>query len=276
MPITEDIKVVLELQQQAYRDAVQMLFSTVNFERLNHLERKNAELTVSLQFTQKEVDDLKQENKHLKEEIKQARNNASSVKTGDIGDRVEKLSRRVDYQEDYSRRNNIRIHGVPESSWENWEMTQEKVGRMLRDQLGLEEVQLERAHRVGAPNHSSASGPSRPRTIITRFTRFTDREQALRNSAKLRNTNIYINEDLCEASVQIRKEKLPELKKARSEGKIAYFSHTKLIIKERGSTENDMASGEAGPESVITGDGETSAASVAGRGGRLTRANKKK
>lgn len=38
---------------------------------------------------------------------------------------------------------------------------------------------------------------------------------------------------ICLASQNIRKAQLPQLKKARSEGKVAYFRHTKLIIKDK-------------------------------------------
>lgn len=78
------------------------------------------------------------------------------------------------------------------------------------------------------------STSTRPHTVVVRFNRFEDRQSALRNSAKLKTANIYINEDLCESSVITRKVQPPELRKARAEGKIAYFSHIKLVIRDRG------------------------------------------
>lgn len=55
----------------------------------------------------------------------------------------------------------------------------------------------------------------------------------MRNATKLRGTKIYINDDLCPASQDKRRQQLPLLQRARSEGKIAYFRHTKLVIRER-------------------------------------------
>ncbi|KAG0701735.1 hypothetical protein GWK47_025212 [Chionoecetes opilio] len=55
----------------------------------------------------------------------------------------------------------------------------------------------------------------------------------MRNVAKLRGSSIYINEDLCPASQEIKRVQLPLLKQAKSEGKVAYFRHTKLIIKDK-------------------------------------------
>ena len=58
-------------------------------------------------------------------------------------------------------------------------------------------------------------------------------ETTMRNVSKLWGSRIYINEDLCPASQEIKKAQLSQLKQAKAEGKIAYFCHTKLIIKDR-------------------------------------------
>lgn len=49
------------------------------------------------------------------------------------------------FQEDYSRRNNIRIDGVEERPNEKWEIM-----RLVREKLVMGGVQLERAHHVGS------------------------------------------------------------------------------------------------------------------------------
>lgn len=90
-------------------------------------------------------------------------------------------------------------------------------------------VQLERTHRVGSSFRGRDGEPPRPRTIVAGFCWYSDHQQAFINSPKLKNANIYLNEDLCEGSVQEQK----ELQKARAEGKIAYFSCTNLVVKER-------------------------------------------
>ena len=73
----------------------------------------------------------------------------------------------------------------------------------------------------------------KPRPIVAKLLKFTDKERILQNSKKLKGSQIFINEDLCEGSRAKRRAQLPQLKQARAEGKIAYFSHTKLIVKER-------------------------------------------
>ena len=97
----------------------------------------------------------------------------------------------------------------------------------------MDGVQLERAHHVGPiPSLRDEEAPKH-RSIVARFCWFSDLQQALRNSPKLRKTNIFLNEDLYFASAQERKAQLPELRRARAEGKIAYFVHTRLVIREK-------------------------------------------
>ncbi|XP_063849645.1 uncharacterized protein LOC135093910 [Scylla paramamosain] len=55
----------------------------------------------------------------------------------------------------------------------------------------------------------------------------------MRNVTKLRGTQIYINEDLCPASQEIKKSQIPKLEQTKSEDKVAYFRHTKLITKDK-------------------------------------------
>ena len=244
----EELKIMLEVQQNAYKDVAQLLFADIST-RMKQLEQRNQELVHSLEFTQGEVDVLKKENKTLKEDIAHLKNQLN--KATEVENKIHKINDRLDYQEDYSRRNNLRFDGVDEKARESWEETQETVQRVLREKLNLGTAQLERAHRVGPP------GLARPRTIVARFREFADRQQGLRNSSRLKNTNIYVNEDLCESSNQLRKAQLPQLKKARAEGKVAYFSHTKLIIKERSSASGDS---ERRPGSGEGGDGSSAAA----------------
>ncbi|KAK4322450.1 hypothetical protein Pmani_006790 [Petrolisthes manimaculis] len=48
---------------------------------------------------------------------------------------MEVIKKKLNYQEDYSRRNNIRIDGLEEDPSENWEIIQDKVQRLAREKL---------------------------------------------------------------------------------------------------------------------------------------------
>ena len=44
----------------------------------------------------------------------------------------------IEYLENQSRRNNIRISGIPESSDETWEIAEEKVKKAIKEKLDLD------------------------------------------------------------------------------------------------------------------------------------------
>ena len=218
----EVLKKLLETQEEAYKGATEILVKEFN-KRIENLESKLESVIRSLEFSQAEVLELKNEAKQLK---KVSEENQKRCET--MQNQCHELERRSNSQEDYSRRNNIRISGMAEPpGGETWEQTAVAVVSLLGDKLQPPGVKVERAHRVGQPQ------PSRPRTIVACLARYSDREAALRNAKKLRGTNIFINEDLCQASQSLVKMQLPQLKQARSEGKIAYFRHTKLVIRDR-------------------------------------------
>ena len=53
--------------------------------------------------------------------------------------------------EDRSRRGNIRIHGLDKYENERWEETDELLIETFSNHLGLENVKIERTHRIGHP-----------------------------------------------------------------------------------------------------------------------------
>ncbi|XP_050704468.1 uncharacterized protein LOC126989892 [Eriocheir sinensis] len=112
---------------------------------------------------------------------------------------------------------------------ETWEQTAAAVTSLLEEKMQLPGLVLERAHRVGVRHDG------RPRPIVARFSRYCDREAVMRNSKKLRGTNIFVNDDLCAASQAVKNAQMPLLKQARAQGKVAFFRHTKLIIKDKTS-----------------------------------------
>lgn len=218
----EAVKVLLEAQDKTFKTALDVIVEQLN-SRIKQSEETIADLVKSLEFSQAEVKELQSEILVLK---KSTSDNTSTMNT--MKARIEELKSKTEYQEDYNRRKNLRITGLREQSGgESWEETVQLVTKLLEDKLQVPTLKLEKAHRVGQGNHL------RHRTIIARFEKYGDRETVLRNAHKLKGTGVYVNEDLCQASQEIRNKQLPLLKEARGRGKIAFFKHTKLIIKER-------------------------------------------
>ena len=155
--------------------------------RIMQVESCNFELTQSLEYTQISGERMKNKNTSLKEEIMDLKKEITT-KTN-IEDYPQILKDRLDHQ-DYSRRNNLRFTGIEECLKETWEVTQDKIQRLLRDQMSQGTLKLERAHRVGFRNSLYLS---RYPTVVARFFNFADRQFVLRNSSKLKNTNIFMN-----------------------------------------------------------------------------------
>ena len=149
---------------------------------------------------------------------------------------LQKRSGTVDYMENQPRRSNLRIHGIPETLNETWQQTENLVRNQLTKALGLtaetaSKIEIEQAHRI----HTSMSNPDgkrKTRTVVVRFAKYKDRECVLRQAREKKLRGIFFNEDFSAKVMEKRKALLPCMKEARSEGKIAYTSFDKLVIRD--------------------------------------------
>ena len=110
-----------------------------------------------------------------------------------LRDRVEMLEARADASEQYSRRNCLRIAGVPEDANENTDVYIIDLARAIEADVSLDDI--ERSHRVGKQIASS----SRPRDIIVKFLSYRTRRKfygARTKTKKSGYTGVFINEDL--------------------------------------------------------------------------------
>lgn len=250
------IKVLLDSQERTYKTALDLVVKQMS-EHINKLENKVSDLTTSLEFTQSEVDNLKTNARELNKERKEDKTTIEK-----LVQKVKELEEKVIYQEDYSRRKNIRISGLEEQSNETWEQTSATVTSLLETKLQLPGVVLERAHRVGPPRDD------KPSTVVARFTRYGDRDAAIRRGSRLRGTNIFLNEDMSSASLAIKNAQMPMFKQARAEGKLAFFRHTRLIIRERTEDntrrQRQTSVSEGGAVSGAVVDGRDEAGPAAG------------
>ena len=223
----EEVTSLLQIQREAYNDSINHLTAGFNSQFEGLKEELNA-VKQDLVSTKRELDSKQTQVVELTSKIEDLETAIESYKTDPVT-----IFNRLDSLEDHSRRNNLRIDGVSENPNENWEHTAVHVEK-LAEKIGFDHnVTIDRAHRVGNKDNGG-----RPRTIIVKFHYFRDREFFLRNSYKLKGTSVFVNEDLCQSSLEKRKEQLPRLQQARRDGKTAYFSHTKLIIKEKSRNEN--------------------------------------
>ena len=101
---------------------------------------------------------------------------------------------------------------------------------LLQSKLNInaEAIEIERAHRTGR-----RSGTGRPRHIVVKLLRYKDKEKIMRSSKSLKGSGVFINEDFSSRVMMRRQERQEQLRRARQQGKIAYFNVDRLIVKER-------------------------------------------
>lgn len=138
---------------------------------------------------------------------------------------------KLEYLENQSRRNNIRIDGISEEENESWDTTAEKVKHVLTEKLGLvTEPDIERVHRIG---WFVAGSRRRPRTIVCRLRDWRQKDLIIRSARRIKPAGLFINEDLAKETMEKREDQRPKMEEAKRNGKMAYFVLDKLIVKDR-------------------------------------------
>ena len=195
------------------------------FEQLTEEIRGNKE---DLKIVKSEVNDLKtsiQFTENLLEDKIRSINDKISTIEKDRAAIIEKLRT----LEDRNRRNNLRIEGISENKYETWEDTTEKVQRLFSHRLGLDNIEIERAHRTGIRRSN------KPRSITLKLLRYQDKERIMKERRKLKGSEIYINEDFSKETVEIRKKLREKIKERQTkDGEILIIRYDKIVsIKKR-------------------------------------------
>ena len=145
----------------------------------------NSKIDVVVRGMEDRLSSQKREIDDLKAELSDLRSLCFSLQ-----DQVERV-------EGQDRRNNLRFSGVVESPRENWAQTEDKVRGLLYD-MGMEQVSIERAHRVG-PFREGHN-----RQILVKFSYFKAREWILNNRGRLRSTGVFVSEDFTDRVRAVR------------------------------------------------------------------------
>lgn len=175
------------------------------------MEAKLSALITRLDEVEKRVEFLEGSEKELK-----ANPPASKVELDQLWDKIEDMENR-------SRRNNIRIVGIPEGK-EGQDMVKFLDGIIppLIDRSDRQ-LEIERAHRSPSQRPNSTD---KPRPILARFLRSADRDfvlRAARNKGSLswENNNIMVFPDFAR-STQLKRERFKECKKILHTKKVSF------------------------------------------------------
>lgn len=214
---------MMEQHMETVKSFVQMFVDGFKAD-LKAMREENYELRRSLEYSQSEIADLKEASKLQADIIKKLECRSIDY------DKLEDNVRRMD---DNGRRANIIIDGLEDKTDETPEQTQHKVQSLLKEKLDVS-IQLENASRIGRNTASSsvegAAARSKPRMVLVRFNKISERQSVMKQSSKLKGTNVFLNDDVCRATMDIRRGKLEELKMKRKQGFIAYFSGADIKV----------------------------------------------
>ena len=77
---------------------------------------------------------------------------------------------------------------------------------------------------------------SRPRTIICRLLRFKDKQRIIQSLKKLKNTGIFIYEDFCKDTMDLRKQLWEKVLEHRANNKISYLNYRSIVVRNQRNT----------------------------------------
>ena len=221
--ITKDDSTLQNLIRETFKEMKEELLKSVSH-RIDILEGKLFE--------------KEQENDELKTKVKDLQTVNETLRTRTIKKVVEleednlKLEEDINNLEQYGRRNSIRIFGIPEGPNETAEQTAQAAAEILNARIpnvNIKRYNVDIAHRLG-----NKTDGTKPRPIIMKFNSRMTRDAVFSGRRSLKNTNIFVNEDLTRENNYIltcvRKKKCEEIDSAWTvNGKIFYKNKDKLV-----------------------------------------------
>ena len=116
-----------------------------------------------------------------------------------------KLENKFDELEQYSRRNCLLIHGIPEN--ESEDTTKVAIDTFAKLDVTVTTGHIDRSHRLGRKTtNASTDKKMRPRPVIVKFTSYLQRSMVYRNKRKLKNSGKSITENLTVKRLQLLRE----------------------------------------------------------------------
>lgn len=206
------------------------------------LQRNYNELRASLEFSQAKIDDLSTSNSVLQTKMEKTnfvlRENVSNMeaklqeslmKNVLLEEKIHEINSKHDDLEQYTRKYNLEIDGIPEVHGEDLEDVVIKLARSIDADVGPEDIDIV---------HRFKKGKRQPNPIIVRFNNYYSKKEMYYGRRKLRKVNvrhisgaekIYINENLTSQRAALFK-KVRDKKRLRQGWKV-WTTDGKIFVK---------------------------------------------
>ena len=140
---------------------------------------------------------------NLKEEMDKIRFDNESIQSENI-----RLKQRANHLDNYSRKDNLVISGIEESTGENCEKKTRAffINKLKIESDKVDQMRIVRCHRLGKYTNTNQH-QSKPRSIIVRFYNFSERQSVWNGRRNLDDKSFSINENFC-ADTEFKRRKL--------------------------------------------------------------------
>ena len=149
------------------------------------ISKRQREYEEKIERQEGDIHDLKVALEKKEDEVQSL---TSSMKK--LDSKIEAFENRANDLEQYSRRNSVRVFGVPETSTES---TDNLVLNVVSDRLGctMTKADIDRSHRSGKPRSDN-----KPRPILVKLCSYRMKAELIKDRRKLKGSGISIQEDL--------------------------------------------------------------------------------
>ena len=219
----------LEHQFEAFGNNLMASFSEMLNTKFGELQASHGEIKKQLSSINETVTavkaDLQNVNRRLKEveedqQLHRLDIDHCAEMIGRVEDRLHEVEKKTEHQEQYSRRENVILHDLPEQGDESYQTVRKRVIGLFNNNVkdkNWQDSDISRAHRLG--NHSA----KKPRPVIVRFNQFQDKLTALKAREELRKAGIGIASDL----TNLQRKELASL---REKGQRGYYKNGMLKV----------------------------------------------
>ena len=165
--------------------------------------------------------------REIKGDLEEIKGDLASMKADKeiIMERIEKQEVRLEYVEREMKRKNLILKGIKDEKVESFAEREGKVKEVLeRMGVGMMGDIIDITKRIGPFNES------RNRPILLKLITEKAKFEILKNTVKLKGTNIWIEEDYTKKIQEERKALIPKLKEIRATGKQAILKYNRIEI----------------------------------------------
>ena len=138
------VKELLKVQESMLRTLFDSVVNSLN-PRVDDVLSSVSSIKASLEYSQKEIEDLKLLEAKLDEAYKTVDKIVSDIEAQQL---------KTEYLENQSRRNNIRVNGIEKLDKETWQDSEERIKMAVREKFGMD-ITIERAHHTEKRGHKS-------------------------------------------------------------------------------------------------------------------------